>query len=322
MEIVSFARRSILLSLAGFLVSQHARACDDSTQSIGSAAGHQTTQTAGIPANAAIYQRQSNGSYRRIATYNIPFLPPGRAAPVGTPPGGGGGGNQQQSQSVKKPSSGAVTTFGCEEMLPWTIVTASVFSSFGFMQTGGGGFTTLNPQNREMCGAALASLDELGCGVDDGVRPRSVNGCGSGGADVPDYSVSAPTAGNIFTAACNAHDLCYGSFGSVKEDCDLKLGNAMRAVCAAYFDPNNPGWAEAVSLARRAQILSGCNLQSQAYETGLMSSTFQQWLAANLPSGWGWAAGQLPSAQDAFDAAQKEDACRDARAKKAQYCGR
>lgn len=58
----------------------------------------------------------------------------------------------------------------------------------------------------------------------------AVNGCGTaGGFPVPDFLVSpvmtvvAAGIGGIFSAACNAHDRCYGAAGNPKSTCDEAL---------------------------------------------------------------------------------------------------
>jgi len=67
--------------------------------------------------------------------------------------------------------------------------------------------------------------------------PLAVNGCGTaGGVPVPDFLVSPQSAavgasyGAIFTAACNAHDVCYGSSGANKDVCDARLNEDMVAI--------------------------------------------------------------------------------------------
>lgn len=59
------------------------------------------------------------------------------------------------------------------------------------------------------------------------------NGCGSGFSTnvIPDYlsvyGVPVLPLGPIFQDACNAHDVCYGTYYTVKEACDLTLNTNM-----------------------------------------------------------------------------------------------
>ncbi|GAB1406185.1 hypothetical protein MASR1M8_01040 [Thermomonas brevis] len=55
------------------------------------------------------------------------------------------------------------------------------------------------------------------------------NGCGSSGISgaVPDYLAAAPQLGNMFTAACNLHDVCYGTYNTNKNTCDAQLATDM-----------------------------------------------------------------------------------------------
>jgi RHS repeat-associated protein len=66
---------------------------------------------------------------------------------------------------------------------------------------------------------------------DPGTGPGGPNGCGAaGGAQFP---------GNFglwdFTPACNGHDICYGTCGSSKEDCDSQFLDDMLSICSSYI---------------------------------------------------------------------------------------
>lgn len=74
-------------------------------------------------------------------------------------------------------------------------------------------------------------------GVCDANNPPPLiqNGCGSASFDVPDFLVSfnhpieAAGFGGIFTAACNKHDVCYGTAWETKQGCDTRLKQDMIA---------------------------------------------------------------------------------------------
>jgi hypothetical protein len=57
------------------------------------------------------------------------------------------------------------------------------------------------------------------------------NGCGAkNGFKIPFQDTGLWS----FTPACNAHDLCYGTCGSDKADCDRKFRDDMYEACEAY----------------------------------------------------------------------------------------
>ncbi len=116
-----------------------------------------------------------------------------------------------------------------------------------------------------------------------------VNGCGTtGGVPVPDHLVSgvspalAAYFGPMFTAACDLHDLCYGTAGSNKQQCDEGLYDDMIAAALQQI----PTYLHAV-------FIPAAIGQAWAY------SRFLQW---EWVEPW--------TSQPAFDSAQAEARCR------------
>jgi RHS repeat-associated protein len=64
-----------------------------------------------------------------------------------------------------------------------------------------------------------------------GTGPGGPNGCGAAGG--------TQYRGNYglwdFTPACNGHDICYGTCGSSKEDCDIRFLADMLSICSSYI---------------------------------------------------------------------------------------
>jgi hypothetical protein len=66
--------------------------------------------------------------------------------------------------------------------------------------------------------------------------PPSPNGCGpKGGTKFPENFGTWN-----FGPACNAHDICYGTCGSNKADCDRKFRDNMYKQCDTYYSWINP----------------------------------------------------------------------------------
>ena len=62
--------------------------------------------------------------------------------------------------------------------------------------------------------------------------PPTLNGCGSKDSEwVPDSFFGVVS----FTEACNNHDICYGTCGASKSDCDRGLGRDMANACEKKF---------------------------------------------------------------------------------------
>jgi hypothetical protein len=115
----------------------------------------------------------------------------------------------------------------------------------------------------------------------------TTNGCGpEGGA----LSAVIPNSWGKadFKPSCDTHDVCYGTCGNSKEDCDLALGLGAADSCKQAY-----GGGGAIN----ATLLAACT--TIAYDYG----------AAVLLGG-----------QDAFDQAQKED-CECCHLKSVAYCG-
>lgn len=110
---------------------------------------------------------------------------------------------------------------------------------------GGMGHSDTSPDNdyRIICTDLQANPPP---GVCDASNPPPLiqNGCGSSSFDVPDFLVStshpieAAGYGGIFTAACNKHDVCYGTAWESKEGCDTRLKDDMIAGAKALIPPD------------------------------------------------------------------------------------
>jgi hypothetical protein len=90
--------------------------------------------------------------------------------------------------------------------------------------------------------ARLASSPEVDNGATNPVgRRRYGNGCGPGGwkeTIIPDRTFFFD-----FRDACEGHDLCYGTWGTRKPDCDVQFRNACLRACVRYLIPFiNPPW--------------------------------------------------------------------------------
>src|SRR5690606_33804701 len=117
--------------------------------------------------------------------------------------GGGGGGGYWGGTSTSQPTAEEecmLFGFGCESFLP-------------------------------TCESVLASAPS-GCDLRN-PPPVTTNGCGAGPAAgiVPDLlivnGVPAIQFGNVFTTACDDHDVCYGTFKVSKHTCDQNLESDM-----------------------------------------------------------------------------------------------
>ncbi|GEM_PF-1680852 len=104
--------------------------------------------------------------------------------------------------------------------------------------SGGGGSGSFDntqtygqPDAQAVC-EDLSGHPEPNCNINN-PPPLVQNGCGSASIDVPDFLVSftnaaaAASYGGIFRAACNKHDVCYGTSWQTKAWCDADLKNDM-----------------------------------------------------------------------------------------------
>ena len=169
------------------------------------------------------------------------------------------------------------------------------------------------------CKAVLTSLKYNSCDGTEAVG--APNGCGSASGNVPDYFIGASGGGNIFTAACNVHDQCYSTLHSTRQACDVALGDSMRTVCLQIFDPTAVAWTTTPA-GEVYELRSGCNLQAQAYETGLVSAMnqFKTWVQGRGLV-WSFVAQALPSSEEAFQTAQHEAHCEYLKRKRENICG-
>ena len=60
------------------------------------------------------------------------------------------------------------------------------------------------------------------------VDPTGLAGCGPG-------SIHVPNRGGLFTAACDFHDNCYGSFSTYKSYCDVTFWHMMNQACKSAY---------------------------------------------------------------------------------------
>ena len=135
------------------------------------------------------------------------------------------------------------------------------------------------------CAAIVAKVD-ASCDLEN---PPLIdpNGCGSGTSEnlVPDYlfvgGVAAYRLGPIFRQACNFHDVCYGTYGTDKEACDMVLHDDM--IDFAQFQMTPTQW-----FFYRSHVGS----QAYAYSAGLQAPFLRELAGA------------------AFENAQLEGACR------------
>ncbi len=96
--------------------------------------------------------------------------------------------------------------------------------------------------------------------------PLVVNGCGAAGSIdlVPDGLIGVPQFGNIFTPACNAHDTCYGTYGTDKHGCDRKLRDDMVNGCKDIMDAQE-----------EAIWMNSCVIQAEQYSSTLQNPFFE-----------------------------------------------
>lgn len=154
--------------------------------------------------------------------------------------------------------------------------------------------------NPYMCYQTIRTWPD-GCNKAVKPTPDPPNGC----SVVPDNFGGVVS----FTAACNWHDSCYGTYGNSKVLCDDGLGQRLSDACSEYYywviqeikdrQPGPPTPAEAPLLAAKQAASIACLADAQVYEGG--TSIF----------GWG-------PFLDAQDTAQ----CVIAHEKRSQYCTR
>lgn len=147
---------------------------------------------------------------------------------------------------------------------------------------GGGGSEPIPEEPNPACPILEQAARDAGCDLRNPPR-LEVNGCGTTDFDAPDYLLARPWLGEIFTGACDSHDTCYGTFGTNKESCDLRLGNQMRQACSS----------SAFTLGMTDFPFHACDEQANIYSGVLQSS-----LVTFFISG------------PAFDRAQHEGQCR------------
>jgi len=167
--------------------------------------------------------------------------------------------------------------------LPQVIVTGS-FGGYGGGGGGGGGgfgggastYANEEPGNwydPVQCATIEAQAAQNQCDLNN-VPVLTRNGCGNKDFDVPDFLLARPSLGNIFTPACDDHDVCYGTFGTSKDSCDLVLGNKMRNACSAQFAMGVTDMPFA-ACDEQASLYTGA-LQSPLISTFISGPTFQQ----------------------------------------------
>lgn len=88
-------------------------------------------------------------------------------------------------------------------------------------------------------------------------------------------SWSPDNAGPVgFTPACNAHDVCYGTFGTSKASCDGSLGDDLRGGCTGYYRNAMRG-TEDEEFFQLQQAKEACKETANTYEN--VVSAFPAW---------------------------------------------
>ena len=88
------------------------------------------------------------------------------------------------------------------------------------------------PQGSKIAGLGDGALSLYRTNIDNGLE-KERNGCGAkGGQGWPNGYPPWPLLPLVdFTGCCDAHDICYGTCGSVRSECDRGLGACMRQKC-------------------------------------------------------------------------------------------
>ena len=281
-----------------------------------------STNSSWTAANVALYEwNPSTQQWVRAAAYQMPDYGNGYVTNGGANANSNGDAQLDIGGCSMNPPSGAT-------QLGQIFVTAappsnSTWGAFRWVLIDAAGRVRTmwsDPQRRADCNAALNAIEYNQCSFED-MELSPPNGCGSGASQsvVPDGFVGLPTLGPIFGSSCNHHDRCYSTFRVSKLTCDLALGNEMRAACAETFNPNLPGWGT-LTPDELSLLHSNCNAQAQAYETGLITDVFRSYLQA-LGSLGAFYSAVMPSSQSAFDAAQDNAKCAEAKQRRQQACG-
>lgn len=296
--------------------------------SIGSgleASGFSTQSVSNQPNVGAYRWNSTTRQWVLAATYTLSDLP-------ALPPIGSGGGSINEAaiseESQQESQGSGFSVLNCDEgelpSIPTTFVTAIAPSGirnwlFVVPRIYSWGVGVSANLGTLSCKQAIAAFDYNQC--DGTEQVGSPNGCGNSDGDVPDHFVGLPAAGNIFSSSCNAHDQCYSRTFATRQQCDVALGNAMRVVCGQIFDPDAPAWATTPP-GEVYELLSGCNLQAQVYETALVSAmnSFKYWMQTHGVAG-SIVAAFLPSSAEAFEAAQHDANCEYARERRRASCG-
>lgn len=186
--------------------------------------------------------------------------------------------------------AGAVSTESlAQTRLGTYTVTGSSPGTFGGTGGGGGGYggtqTDVLPDTNNYdvakCAALVTEASQNQCDLSS-VPILTPNGCGNNDFDVPDYLLARPSLGDIFRPACNDHDVCYGTFGTSKDSCDLVLGNKMRNTCSNL-------WLGGIT----DMPLAACDEQASLYSGALQSPLVSKFISGPT-----------------FEQAQKEGHCR------------
>lgn len=130
---------------------------------------------------------------------------------------------------------------------------------------GGGGSEPPPAEPSPACAVFEQAARDAGCDLQH-PPTLAVNGCGAAGSldFFPDFLVLAPGIGglNLFTGACNTHDVCYGTFPGAKRSCDDALQVDMLEACDMTFTPlektlhGNACFFQAVSYAQGLQSMA------------------------------------------------------------------
>ena len=104
----------------------------------------------------------------------------------------------------------------------------------------------------QQCEYPIADLNACPLRTARAGHAPTVNGCGPEGSTV---KFPQGVGDADFTAPCNAHDLCYETCNSKKDECDVALAETARAECLRAYPRAAPG-VEDESWGRRATCMS------------------------------------------------------------------
>lgn len=134
-------------------------------------------------------------------------------------------------------------------------------------------------------------------GYQSGPRLMMPNGCGSDTSFFNAQRVPQSVGGADFSGPCNTHDLCYGTFGASKHDCDLNFLLNLHQEC----------WTGSIAINHVPPCLGVANLYFSAVAIGGGPAYRQGQLQAIGPSPFQPSLlGPAPSLSERFSLLPKE----------------